>query len=434
MIEELVNSISDPAWTFQDVLCHVVAHKWKPNGLRLLGGLSAVSSSLSWAYGINYSLLVDTYYAVESDTRAAADDESISPKLRWHLDAFAPGERFCGKVMVAEKPSGITLATLHYLLNKYLDMDRVFDMLIQDQHSTAYLDGPLSPDTRAQGSYYFSFRYHTIIGADRQPEAWQRSILAEQIPLSECSSVVALSLEGQSEQTVCQSWAHKGETARTYDPFAPWRVLLIQFHPSDPTTQILIGMDEECVNGPHAFLLTVLAEYRDAAKRFSFLQEALVSLVSPVGTGLFDDENVEDYHKLFSKAHFGTYRILAVLCDDIERLIGQYRQNLTKPVWLGTDEILWPRDRSASRHADLDQPMLKLELQFELVIKELQGALEAMRRQQQSIYQMMAIIETRETTKQASVTVEQGRNIRLLTLVSIFFLPLTFVTSVFGMT
>ncbi|KAK0788103.1 hypothetical protein LTS16_023753 [Friedmanniomyces endolithicus] len=32
------------------------------------------------------------------------------------------------------------------------------------------------------------------------------------------------------------------------------------------------------------------------------------------------------------------------------------------------------------------------------------------------------------------ITIKQGHNIRLLTLVSIFFLPLTFVTSVFGMT
>ena len=359
---------------------------------------------------------------------------SPQPPLRWHLDAFAPGERFCGKVMVAEKPSGITLAALHFLLNKYMDMDRIFDMLIQDQFSTAYLDGPLSPDPRAQCSYYFSFRYHTIIGADRQPEAWQRSILAEQIPLSECSSVVALSLEGQSKQKVCKNWAYKGETVRTYDPFAPWRVLLIQFHPSDPTTQILIGTDEDCVNGPHAFLLTILAEYRDAAKRFSFLQEALVSLVSPVGTGLFDDENDEDYHKLFSKAHFGTYRILAVLCNDIERLIGQYHHNFTESVWLGLDEILWPRDKLADRCGDLQRQMLKLWLQFQHVIKQLEGALEAMRRQQQQIYQMMSIVEVRESTKQAQVTVQQGRNIRLLTLVSIFFLPLTFVTSVFGMT
>ena len=36
--------------------------------------------------------------------------------------------------------------------------------------------------------------------------------------------------------------------------------------------------------------------------------------------------------------------------------------------------------------------------------------------------------------KESRTTIQQGHNIKLLTLVSIFFLPLTFVTSVFGMT
>lgn len=41
---------------------------------------------------------------------------------------------------------------------------------------------------------------------------------------------------------------------------------------------------------------------------------------------------------------------------------------------------------------------------------------------------------TGTSIKESRTTIQQGHNIKLLTLVSIFFLPLTFVTSVFGMT
>jgi hypothetical protein len=42
-------------------------------------------------------------------------------------------------------------------------------------------------------------------------------------------------------------------------------------------------------------------------------------------------------------------------------------------------------------------------------------------------------MEARKSVLQAEITVQQGHNIKLLTLVNLFFLPLTFVTSVFGM-
>lgn len=45
-----------------------------------------------------------------------------------------------------------------------------------------------------------------------------------------------------------------------------------------------------------------------------------------------------------------------------------------------------------------------------------------------------SIEESRKSVQATETTVQQGHNIKLLTLVSIFFLPLTFVTSVFGMT
>lgn len=45
-----------------------------------------------------------------------------------------------------------------------------------------------------------------------------------------------------------------------------------------------------------------------------------------------------------------------------------------------------------------------------------------------------SVHESRRSVEQAFIAVEQGRNIKVLTICTIAFLPLTFVTSVYGMT
>lgn len=49
-----------------------------------------------------------------------------------------------------------------------------------------------------------------------------------------------------------------------------------------------------------------------------------------------------------------------------------------------------------------------------------------------NLFSGTSVLESRKSVQQQAITVQQGHNIKLLTLVTIFFLPLTFVTSVFG--
>lgn len=60
-------------------------------------------------------------------------------------------------------------------------------------------------------------------------------------------------------------------------------------------------------------------------------------------------------------------------------------------------------------------------------IKEIKGL-------RDNLFSGTSVLESRKSVQQQAITVQQGRNIKLLTLVTIFFLPLTFVTPLFGMT
>jgi len=51
-----------------------------------------------------------------------------------------------------------------------------------------------------------------------------------------------------------------------------------------------------------------------------------------------------------------------------------------------------------------------------------------------NLFSGTSVLESRKSVEQTEITVAQGHNIKLLTLVNMFFLPLTFVTSIFGMT
>jgi len=85
--------------------------------------------------------------------------------------------------------------------------------------------------------------------------------------------------------------------------------------------------------------------------------------------------------------------------------------------------------------------MSKLKKEFEAIIKDLYKLYEEnddrrkeIRTLRDQLFSGTSVQESRKSVELSTVTILQGHNIKLLTLVSIFFLPLTFVTSVFGMT
>jgi len=101
-------------------------------------------------------------------------------------------------------------------------------------------------------------------------------------PISRCSSITALSLSGNSIRTI-DNTQRRTKTARgyIYDTWAPWHVLSIQCHPDHRHTMDSHDERRRYVNGPEAFLITLLPEFKDAYKRFLEIQHRIRNIVTP---------------------------------------------------------------------------------------------------------------------------------------------------------
>lgn len=100
------------------------------------------------------------------------------------------------------------------------------------------------------------------------------------IPVSRCSSVVALQLASEPIAKV----RNKGRRVKRifgdiHDPFAPWRILSMQCYPDWKSTVDSHDSTKHYVNGPEAFLVTLRAEYNDAQKRLKEVYNRISDLV-----------------------------------------------------------------------------------------------------------------------------------------------------------
>ena len=193
---------------------------------------------------------------------------------------------FVGRVIVLPEPAPLKLAALHLVMGKHFDIDSIFASLSTQEPTAAYLY-PVSDDYygKRQRNFVFAFRYFTIVDNSRCPTAWQtynteQSQVEEKIPISSCSSVVALSLAGQPVSYVERVISGRARKYPVYDPFAPWQVLVLNFFPDLHTSLDVFTTLPRVSNGPEAFLRAVLAQYRDAQKRFVEITNKIIDLTT----------------------------------------------------------------------------------------------------------------------------------------------------------
>ena len=359
-----------------------------------------------------------------------------------------------GKITIIREPSPLLFGAIHLTMEKHFDMDSIFRLLSDESTTRAYMRGCFEPEPTKQRSFLFCFKYHTIIHDERKPFSWQShddpTIRTDKthIPITSCSSVVALSLSGSPVATLKnRSRRKKAIEGNIYDPFAPWHVLSIQCYPDWRSNVDVHDANRHYVNGCEAFLVTVLAEYRDAQKRFFDIARRVSALTSPPQDFMFNRETrdnllFEDDHYTFSRRYFWATQTLAVMNDNIQAMMKAYKDTFTDEVWTGTHKYIWPgRADQSSRHENWRRRMNNLRKAFEVEMEKLEELMDINTQEMKDIkalrdqlFSGTSVRESREALKVAEITVQQNRNIKLLTLVTIFFLPLTFVTSVYGMT
>lgn len=161
----------------------------------------------------------------------------------------------------------------------------------------------------------------------------------------------------------------------------------------------------------------------------------------------------EDDKYTYSRRYFWAFQTLAIMNDNIQEMIAAYRETFTDDVWTGKHKTIWPgaedtsaryshwRRRMENLRKDLEQEVLQLEAILRSNEKE-QKEIKALRDQvrRSSIFALTlstslhradlcasiklfsgtSVEESRKSVQQTLITVEQGHNIKILTLVSLF--------------
>lgn len=195
--------------------------------------------------------------------------------------------KIAGKMIISKDPTVLHLAVLHLILNKDFDMHSILHMLVDDSPSAANMKGYLEPHIVKQKSFIFSFKYHCIIGPESNPLPWQESDQSSTaseygFSLSTCSAVICLSLSGSSKQsTRRKSHRDQATTVHIFEPFGSWKLLKIQCFPDQISSLEDYESDSKFMNGPEAFVIALLSEYRDAVSRYKDLHQKISGLVLP---------------------------------------------------------------------------------------------------------------------------------------------------------
>lgn len=147
---------------------------------------------------------------------------------------------------------------------------------------------------------------------------------------------------------------------------------------------------------------------------------------------------LSDASAALSKRCFWADSTLTALRRSIQTLINDYNVTFTDDVWEGKHETIWPlQEFSSHRSAIYGTRMSSLRAKFDRKVQRLEDLSREIEARQKEIVDQEArrsTIAANIAAHASTVTIQQGRNIRLLATVSVFFLPLTYVTSVFGMT
>lgn len=311
-------------------------------------------------------------------------------------------------------------------------------------------------DERRRRSFVFNFEYMTLIGEECQPLPWQLSDSQKEhrpdhIAITRCSSVFALWLGGAPIKKQKNRSRRAKSTQNSYgyvhDPFGPWQVLNVQCYPDWKSSEDVHDSTRHYVNGVEAFIVSLLGEFKDAEVRFEAIYHEITRLVTPPLDFMFNADVrerllFEDAGFTYVRRYFWATQTLGIIKNSIKSMVDAYEDNFTDEVWTGTHKTLWPlqeeqrprniyfRKKMSALREKFNQQILKLKS----LVREIDDRRAEIQNLREELFVGTSIQESRKSVENSEITVQQGHNIKILTMVSIFFLPLTFVTSVFGMT
>lgn len=138
----------------------------------------------------------------------------------------------------------------------------------------------------------------------------------------------------------------------------------------------------------------------------------------------------EDKHFTYIRRYFWAYNTLAVINAGIKAMVSSYVDTFTDEFWAGTHPLIWPvpSTMAPDAAAAYRDKMAVLRRELDKVVSELGEVLKRNERTRQEIENLRDQLFSGSSIKESRRAVDQGDNIRILTMISMIFLPLTFVT------
>ncbi|KAB5542394.1 hypothetical protein GE09DRAFT_240775 [Coniochaeta sp. 2T2.1] len=404
-------------------------------------------------YDIDHEGLAIPQHEKNDDTA----EGGVEAATVWETLKEVSSEGATGRITTLQEPSPLMLGAAHMTMSRHFDMDELYGHLItagpNKGKTRAYVDRAFEATPLRRRTFFFVFKYFTVVGEGLKSAPWQkfdyrppdrRSM--DHIDITECSSVLALSLEGEPIEKLTRKDRRQrkkqAEEGYVYHPFAPWHLLSIQCFPDNAHSLRSEDLGKQFVSGPYAFLDTLAAEYRDAVKRYTRLNEMITKLITPPSEFMFDvklrDKLLfEDANFTYSRRYFWAYNSLGVINDGIKSMRSAYFDTFKDDFWLGRNRTVWPypypHDNSASKVA-YERLMAGVRQDLEKAVLELDVMHKKNERTRNEIFSLREQLFSGSSVRESRRAIEQGDNIKILTGVSMLFLPLTFVTSVFGIT
>ncbi|PVH95440.1 hypothetical protein DM02DRAFT_645322 [Periconia macrospinosa] len=368
-----------------------------------------------------------------TDNQSMSENQNISQALKiWHTIrniGQSASKKIVGRITIAREPAPILFGALHLTLHEYFDMDELFHHLVETEYSTAHMYRAFSTDEKHQKTFFFKFEYYTITGEDCKPMDWQLADTGDgPMPLSRCSAVVALMLNDDAPQRIKNMERRaRSEYGWIQDLWSSWQVLQIECFPDWRATTDVFEDDHRYLNGPEAFLHALLAEFRDARKRYEEIYKHVTQLITPPLRFLFDAELrdqrlFDDESFTWTRRYFHAEQILGSVNDSIKSMIDSFEETFVDEVWGGKSKTLWPLREESPRNDVWKRRLRLLGLQFEREMKELRILQKKNNNSRHEIESLKEHLFSGSSINESRKSLELSRNIKLLTIVNIFFL------------
>ena len=137
----------------------------------------------------------------------------------------------------------------------------------------------------------------------------------------------------------------------------------------------------------------------------------------------------EDKAFTYSRRYFWAYNTLGVINDGVKAMMAAYTTTFTPDFWAGRHQTLWPlQDAESAEAISYLGKMAVLRHELESAVDDLGRIVDGNERTRKEIANLREQLFSGSSVRESRRAVDQGDNIKVLTLVSMIFLPLTFVT------